>query len=78
MNEFILYTYQINKLDKSKRVRFVYLLKGRRDDKGLVAELNGKFLVPGCFMIPIKHDKEMQDIFKKWKVKSKRMKIIVG
>ncbi len=65
----VLYTYHINKLEKSKRVRFVYLLKGRRDSTGLVEEFKGKFLVPGCFMIPIEHNKEMKQIFKTWGVK---------
>jgi hypothetical protein len=73
--QYILYTYNISKLDKSKRVRFVYLLKGRREDKGLVEELNGKFLAPGCFIIPISEEKEINQIFKEWKVKNKREKI---
>lgn len=68
----VLYTYNISRLDKSKKVRFVYLLKGRRDDKGLIEQFKGEFLAPGCFIVPIKNDKEVQSIFKQWGVKPKR------
>jgi hypothetical protein len=78
MAVFMLYTYSISKLDKSTRVRFVYLLKGRREQPGLVEQFKGRFLAPGCFMIPDKHDKDMSKIIQQWKVKSKKLKITIG
>jgi hypothetical protein len=71
----ILYTYNISKLNPSKKVRFVYLLKGRRDEPGLIKSFNGKFLAPGCFMIPASKDKEMLEVIKMWGVKAKRLLI---
>ena len=38
----VLYTYSLSKLPKSKAVRFVYLLKGRGKEKGIVNEFKGK------------------------------------
>ena len=67
-----LYTYDLKKQPKSKAVRFVYLLKGRKKDIGIIKEFNGKFLAPGCFIIPRKKDKEIQEIFKLWKIPFKR------
>ena len=67
-----LYTYDLKKQLKSKAVRFVYLLKGRNDQKGIISEFKGKFLAPGCFIIPIKKDKELQEIFALWKIPFKR------
>ncbi len=72
LKTFALYTYDLSKQPKSKAVRFVYLLKGRADDKGIIQEFNGKFLAPGCFIIPIKKDKEMREIFAYWKISFKR------
>ncbi|MBW2965806.1 hypothetical protein KY342_01740 [Candidatus Woesearchaeota archaeon] len=69
---FALYTYNLSNIQKSKAVRFVYCLKGRGNEQGIVKGLNGKFLAPGCFLIPIKNDKEMQDVFKLWGIKFKR------
>ncbi|MBW2981361.1 hypothetical protein KY343_00645 [Candidatus Woesearchaeota archaeon] len=68
----VLYTYNLSKEPKSKAVRFVYTLKGRGTEQGIVEKLNGKFLAPGCFIIPVKSDKEMQDVFKLWRIKFSR------
>jgi len=71
-----LYTYDLSKQSKSKAVRFVYLLKGRKKDLGMVKEFKGSFLAPGCFILPIRKDKEMQEIFKLWQIKFKRKLIL--
>jgi hypothetical protein len=68
----VLYTYNLKKEPKSKAVRFVYALKGRGKEEGIVARLNGKFLAPGCFIVPIKSDKEIQEVFKLWRIKFAR------
>lgn len=68
----VLYTYNLSKEPKSKAVRFVYCLKGRGDEEGIAAKLGGRFLAPGCFIIPIKSDKEMQSVFELWRIKFKR------
>ena len=70
-----LYTYDLKKVPSSKKVRFVYLLKGRRGEKGIIHSLKGKFLVPGCFIVPQKSDKEITEIFNLWKIKFKKKKI---
>jgi len=72
MNQFVIYTYDLSKLPSSKKVRFVYLLKGRNGQPGLVKKFCGRFLVPGCFLLPVKFDNEMQQVFKLWSVKPRR------
>ncbi|MBR9691278.1 hypothetical protein GOV06_00670 [Candidatus Woesearchaeota archaeon] len=71
-----LYTYDLTKQPKSKAVRFVYLLKGRKQEKGMIKEFNGCFIAPGCFTLPIKKDKEMQQILSYWKIPFKRKLIL--
>ena len=72
----VLYTYDLKKQPKSKAVRFVYLLKGRGEEKGIIHELKGRFLAPGCFIIPAKKDKEIQEIFRFWQIPFKRKPIL--
>ena len=74
---YTLYTYDLSKLKNSCKVRFVYALKGRGKEKGLVKELKGRFIAPGCFIIPVKNDKEMQEIMCKWGVKFSKIKIMI-
>lgn len=67
-----IYYYDLSKEPKSKKVRFVYLLKGRKKGEGIITRFKGSFLVPGCFTIPINKDEEMQEILEKWQIKYKR------
>ncbi|MBD3313933.1 hypothetical protein GF345_05820 [Candidatus Woesearchaeota archaeon] len=74
---YAIYTYDISDLEPSKRVRFVYALKGRGDEKGLIEELGGIFLVPGCFRIPAAKSREIDSVFRLWKVRNKRYKALM-
>ena len=71
-----IYTYNLSKQSASKKVRFVYLLKGRAKEPGIIRQFKGKFLAPGCFIIPSKKDKEMQQIFELWKIPFKKISIL--
>ena len=71
------FTYDLSKLDNVTKVRFVYLLKGRIEGKGLVKELNGQFLVPGCFVIPTEKINEIENVFKQWKVQYKKEGVLI-
>lgn len=72
-----IFSYDISKLDKVTKVRFVYLLKGRKAGKGLVKELNGYFLVPGCFVVDISKSEKIEAIFRQWKVQYKKQEVLM-
>lgn len=71
-----IYTYDLSKQFASKKVRFVYLLKGRAKESGIIKQFKGKFLAPGCFILPSKKDNEMQQIFALWKIPFKKIPIL--
>ena len=77
MQEKVLFWYDLTSLKASYKVRFVYAIKGKKGEKGLVERFGGEFLVPGCFILPIKKDKEMQEVFRFWKVKFKRKVMMI-
>ena len=72
LSSFALYTYDISKMKSTDKVRFVYLLKGRKDEEGIVKNFGGNFISNATFMIPPSKDKEMQEIMEKWKIKYER------
>jgi len=74
---FYIYTYDLSNLKASIKVRFVYVLKGRGKEKGIVLEGKGRFLANGCFIVPALNDKEIQDVFELWNVKYKKMKVML-
>ncbi|MEM4214903.1 MAG: nucleotidyltransferase domain-containing protein [Candidatus Pacearchaeota archaeon] len=72
-----LYSYDISKLKPSSKVRFIYLLKGRKSSKGIVSQFRGEWITDSCFIIPIEKDNEMITILKKWRVQYKRKEILL-
>lgn len=77
LTSWSVYNYNLTSLEKSKRVRFVYTLKGRGKEKGLIDEFKGRFLAPGCFIVPLDKDDEVLDVLKKWKVRFERNKCML-
>jgi hypothetical protein len=74
---FSIFTYDLSKIDNVTKVRFVYLLKGRKQGQGLVDESKGRFLVPGCFIIPTEVSSAIELIFKQWKVPYKKEEVLM-
>ncbi|MFH1398847.1 MAG: nucleotidyltransferase domain-containing protein [Candidatus Woesearchaeota archaeon] len=76
LEAFSLYTYQLAGLSESEKVRFVYALKGRNSE-GLVSKMGGRFLAPGCFLVPGKKDAEVLDLLRAWRVKFDRQPLLL-
>ena len=77
LKSYSLFYYSLSGMKKSDKVRFVYLIKGRGKEKGLVKHFNGLFLVPSCFLVPLEKDSEIIEILNKWKIKFHRKKIML-
>ncbi len=77
LKSYSLFYYSLSGLKKSDRVRFVYLLKGRGKENGLVKEFGGSFLVPSCFLMPVGSESEMIEVLNKWKVRFYRKKVML-
>lgn len=74
---YVLYSYNLSKLKPSEKVRFVYLLKGRKKEAGIIEKMNGEWITDSCFIIPIQKDSEMLIILKKWLIPFKRKEVLV-
>ncbi|MEK6937526.1 MAG: nucleotidyltransferase domain-containing protein [Nanoarchaeota archaeon] len=73
----LLYAYDLSPEAPSKKVRFVYLLRGRNGSEGLVKKFGGGFVSNSAFFIPLEKDKEMQEVLDQWKVKYTRQKLLL-
>ena len=73
----VLYSYNLKDMPNSKKVRFVYLLKGRKAEKGLVEVFKGEYISSSSFIIPESKDKEMIEIMALWGVSYKRRRIVL-
>lgn len=77
LQPFTLYTYDLTREKPSKKVRFVYLLKGRANSKGIIEQFDGLYISQGSFIIPVEKDEEMLEIFKKWGIKFYRKRLLL-
>ena len=75
-SSYSIYSYNLSKIKASEKVKFVYLLKGRKD-RGIIERLGGEWLADSCFLAPIDKDKEIFEIFKKWKVPYKKKEALI-
>lgn len=73
---YSLFNYDLSNLKGSKKVRFVYVIKGR-NEKGLVENLGGKFLANGCFIIPKEKESEILEVFEHWGVKFDKKEVML-
>lgn len=73
----LFFSYNLSKEDNSKKVRFVYLLRGRGNDIGLVKRWGGEFVSNNAFILPVDRDNEAQEVFDSWKVNFKRKRLLL-
>ncbi|MFH1682520.1 MAG: nucleotidyltransferase domain-containing protein [Candidatus Woesearchaeota archaeon] len=71
------YTYDLSQEKPSKKVRFVYLLRGREKGQGIVERMGGRFMSGASFMIPLEKDAEMKEIFDGWRIKYQRKRVML-
>lgn len=76
-SSYVLYSYDLSKLKPSEKVKFVYLLKGRKKGIGIIEKMNGEWITDSCFIIPIQRDSEMLIILKKWSIPFKRKEVLI-
>ena len=70
--------YSLRDFTSSNRVRFHYLLKGRRGSDGLLKEVGGEFLGTGAILVPMEKEDAVREIFDRWKVGYKVEKVLFG
>jgi predicted nucleotidyltransferase len=75
-SSYALYSYDLSKLKLSEKVRFVYLMKGRKE-AGIVEKMDGEWIADSCFIVPIQKDNEILTILKKWQIPFKRKEVLV-
>jgi len=68
LQTYALFLYSLVSFSASKRVRFHYLLRGRNQQKGILAKLDGDLLKDGIIKVPISQEDQLREIFDLWGV----------
>lgn len=76
---YLVYSFKLNNLDQKEKARFnrsFYEQKRKGYKyKGLLDELGGKKLSPGCVLIPVDEKGKIEKFFKKFKIRYEQLKI---
>lgn len=73
-----IFIYTLKHFSSSRRVQFHYLLKGRYGSKGILKEVEGKFLGTGSIIIPTEKEDLLKEIFNKWEVKYEINRLLIS
>lgn len=67
LNSFIIFKYNLKKMNAVQKSSFSHALFGRKRD-GILYKLNGKILGRGCVMVPIEKSEKVREVLERWKV----------
>lgn len=70
-------SYDLTKLDQSKKMLFNYALLGRRGNEGILQSLGGSRLGKSIIILPSGHEIEAENFVKKWNVKYTKRRVLV-
>lgn len=64
---FVIFTYSIENLSKTDKVRFYYAIKGRDGKSGIVKEWNIQQLGRAVLLVPESHEHDVRAFLEHWK-----------
>ena len=64
-NGVVIFFYNLKNKNHTEKVKFNYLLSGRKNKEGLIKLFEGKQLAPGVFKLPIKNSIKFEEVLKK-------------
>jgi predicted nucleotidyltransferase len=65
---YSLFVYSLKNLNHNEKTKFQYVFKGRRENKGVLEELNGIVIGMGSVLIPIENSEKFKEFLDKWKI----------
>ncbi len=77
LTSFSLYSYDLSSQPPSQKVKFVYLMRGRDGQEGLIRKLKGYFISNNSFVVPLEFDSQLIEVLDQWNIKYNRKKIMM-
>jgi hypothetical protein len=72
-----IFLYELKNMKPSNKVRFIYALKGRGKNKGILNSIKDRTSAPGFMMVPTMEEHKIVSVLEHWHVSYKRMKILL-
>jgi len=72
---FALFTYSLEKLSHTEKIKFNYVLSGR-NAKGIIEQFGGKRIASGAVKMPLENALAFEDVLKEHKVEYERVSVL--
>lgn len=72
----ILITYSLISLSHSKKTLFGYALKGRKNQKGFIDQVEGKTVGRNNVLVPTENYEQLNAFFKTWSIPTKKQRFL--
>ncbi len=70
-----LFKYNLKILKKSEKVRFLYALKGRKENEGILSRADGKYLSRNLVLVPVSKEDVFEDFLTDWKIDFEKRRV---
>ncbi len=75
---YTLFRFSYSSLTGSEKVRFIYSLRGRNKDGGMLKELNAIELAAGVVLVPVNATFEFKEFLSRWGIEYEHAPLIMG
>ncbi|ASJ01169.1 nucleotidyltransferase domain-containing protein [Thermococcus gorgonarius] len=75
---YTLFRFSYSSLPQNEKVRFIYSLRGRRKEGGILKRLNALELAPGIVLVPISATFEFAEFLRRWGLDYERAPVLMG
>ncbi|WP_456366323.1 nucleotidyltransferase domain-containing protein [Thermococcus sp.] len=75
---YTLFRFSYSSLPQNEKVRFIYSLRGRRKEGGILKRLNALELAPGVVLVPVGSTFEFEEFLSRWRLDYERAPVLMG
>lgn len=68
LDNYTLFNYSLKNLDKNSKTKFTYALKGRRENPGVLKEVEGRHFAPRVVLVPVQETDDFKTFLERWGV----------
>ena len=73
---FSIFTYNLRNINHTEKTKFTYALIGRRDQKGIIKQINAISLGKGVVKVPIRESILFEEFLSEWKINYNKKDIL--
>lgn len=75
LDNYTLFNYSLQNLDKNSKTKFTYALKGRGKTPGVLEKIKGKHFAPKVVLVPVQETSDFKTFLERWEISYEEYRI---